>query len=335
MPRKPRIDAPEALHHIIIKGIKKRKIFRDDIDRVNFLERLERILTGTSTSCYAWALIPNHAHLLLQTGAVPIATVMRRLLTGYAVSFNRRHHRHGQLFQNRYKSTICQEEPYLLELVRYIHLNPLRSKTVNDFSELDNYPFTGHSSILGKRLNTWQGSDYVLRYFGEKRGVARRRYKAYVKKGIEKGRRPDLIGGGLIRSMGGWAQVKNLRKGQDRIKGDERILGDSLFVLRVLKASKEQFEHKHMLKARGYSLEQLAMRVAKAFKIAPEEISSPGKYRQAAKARSVFCYWGVRDLGKSATEIAKGLRVSQPAVSIAVKRGEGIVKEMKLKMIEN
>ena len=102
MPRKARIDAPGALHHIIVRGIERRKIFYDDSDRDNFLERLGGVLTETGTPCFAWTLIPNHAHLLLRTGVTPIATVMRRLLTGYAVSFNRRHRRHGQLFQNRY-----------------------------------------------------------------------------------------------------------------------------------------------------------------------------------------------------------------------------------------
>ncbi len=126
MPRKARVDAAGALRHIIIRGIERKKIYRDDGDRNNFLDRLDSILLDTRTQCYAWALIPNHAHLLLRTGLVPIATVMRRLLTGYAVSFNRKYRRHGQLFQNRYKSILCQEDPYLRELVRYIHLNPLR-----------------------------------------------------------------------------------------------------------------------------------------------------------------------------------------------------------------
>jgi REP element-mobilizing transposase RayT len=99
-------------------------VFQDDHDRDNFLQRLSTIATETRTACCAWALIPNHFHLLLKTGETPIATVMRRLLTGYAVSCNRRHHRHGHLFQNRYKSILCQEDAYLLELVRYIRLNP-------------------------------------------------------------------------------------------------------------------------------------------------------------------------------------------------------------------
>ena len=106
MPRKARIDAPGALHHIIVRGIDRRKIFFDDFDRADFLNRLGLMLSESKTPCFAWTLIPNHLHLLLRTGAAPIATVMRRLLTGYAVSFNRRHRRHGHLFQNRYKSIL-------------------------------------------------------------------------------------------------------------------------------------------------------------------------------------------------------------------------------------
>ena len=127
MPRQARIDAPGALQHIIVRGIERKRIFFDDRDRDNFVTRLTTVLPESTARCYAWALIPNHFHLLLCTGNVPMSTVMRRLLTGYAVSFNRRHRRHGQLFQNRYKSILCQQEPYLLELVRYIHLNPLRA----------------------------------------------------------------------------------------------------------------------------------------------------------------------------------------------------------------
>jgi len=147
MPRKARIDAPGALHHIICRGIERRRIFYDNVDKDGFVKRLSAILSDTSTPCYAWALIPNHFHLLLRTGTAPIATVMRRLLTGYAVSFNRRHHRHGHVFQNRYKSILCQENPYLLELVRYIHLNPLRARVVSGLKKLDRYPYSGHPAL--------------------------------------------------------------------------------------------------------------------------------------------------------------------------------------------
>ena len=116
-------------------------IFQDDIDRDDFVGRLAALCTETSTKCLAWTLIPNHFYLLLQTGTIPVATIMRRLLTGYAVRFNRRQGRHGHLFQNRYKSILCQEELYLLELVRYIHLNPLRAGQVNSLEELKVFPY--------------------------------------------------------------------------------------------------------------------------------------------------------------------------------------------------
>ena len=109
---------PGALHHIIVRRIDRSLIFKDDIDRNNFLDRLGGIIQETRTHCFAWALIPNHFHLLLKTGTVPIAALMRRLLTGHAVTFNRRHRRAGHLFQNRYKSILCQQEPYLLEQMK-------------------------------------------------------------------------------------------------------------------------------------------------------------------------------------------------------------------------
>ena len=130
MPRQACIDAPGALHHIIIRGIERTLIFTDDRDRENFLERLSQLLPESQTPCYAWALMSNHAHLLLRTGRVAIASLMRRLLTGYAVSFNKRHRRHGHLFENRYKSILCEEDRYLRQLVAYIHLNPLRAGIV-------------------------------------------------------------------------------------------------------------------------------------------------------------------------------------------------------------
>jgi REP element-mobilizing transposase RayT len=150
MPRQACIDAPGALHHIIIRGIERTLIFTDDRDRENFLERLSQLLPESQTPCYAWALMSNHAHLLLRTGRVAIASLMRRLLTGYAVSFNKRHRRHGHLFENRYKSILCEEDRYLRQLVAYIHLNPLRAGIVEDLAALKAYPFTGHSALMGQ-----------------------------------------------------------------------------------------------------------------------------------------------------------------------------------------
>ena len=334
MPRKARIDAPGALHHIIVRGIERRKIFYDNADRDHFLERLGVVLTETCTPCFAWTLIPNHLHLLLRTGSTPIATVMRRLLTGYAVTFNRRHRRHGHLFQNRYKSILCQEDLYLLELVRYIHLNPLRAGLVKELKELDKFPYCGHSVLMGKNKREWQDDDYILRIYNSKYLKARRRYREYVEKGLADGRRPELVGGGLVRSAGGWSVVKAMRRGLERIKGDERILGEGDFVETVLKAAQENLDRKCQLEAEGYSFDWLVGRVARQLEIEPKDVLAPGKYVQSVKARSLLCYWGTRELGMTTVDLARRLNLAQPTVSQAVIRGQKIAEDQGLSRIE-
>ena len=327
MPRKSRIDAPGALHHIIARGIERRKIFQDDHDRNDFLDRLGNILTETQTQCYAWALIPNHFHLLLRTGSTPISTVMRRLLTGYAGSFNRRHRRYGHLLQNRYKSFLCQEDTYFLELVRYLHLNPLRADLVQDLKQLDTFPYAGHSVVMGKRKKDWQDTDYVLQWFNNRKTLARRRYRDFIKKGIAAGKRPDLVGGGLVRSAGGWSALKVLRNAKVHLKGDERILGDSDFVLQVLKTANETLEQKYRLKAQGMDIEKIAERVADLLDMSPGDVWAQGKYSKIVNARSMLCFWAVRELGVSMSSLASRLKISPRAVSKSVLRGEKIIKQ--------
>ena len=335
MPRKARIDAPGALHHIIVRGIEKRKIFEDDKDRNHFIKRLGDILTEAETPIYAWALIPNHVHLLLKTGLTPIATIMRRLLTGYAVYFNRRHRRYGHLFQNRYKSILCQEELYFRELVRYIHLNPLRAKLVKDIAALDKYAYSGHSAVVGKVKRDWQQVDYVLEFFGKRKFDARKAYRQFVKKGVLQGRRPELTGGGLLRSIGGWVALSALRGEAVRVKGDERILGDSDFVEAVLKEADEQLERRYRLQAEGFDLERVARRVAAVMNISVELVWERSRRPQVVDARDLLCYWGCKELVISKTDLARRLSLTQPAVSIAVRRGEKIARENRYQLTDD
>ena len=327
MPRQARIDAPGAVHHVIVRGIERRKIFRDNQDRDDWIERLGTILDETGTPCFAWSLMSNHVHLLLRTGSVPLATVMRRLLTGYAVSFNRRYRRHGQLFQNRYKSILCQEDPYLKELVRYIHLNPLRVGIVEDMGALDRYAFSGHSTLMGYKERPWQDSSYVLKLFAKREAAARRRYREFVVKGVSEGRRPELVGGGLLRSLGGWRVVKSLRGAGQRIKGDERILGDGDFVTAVLKASRDGLERRAEYHSKGFDFDCLVEYVGKLLGMEVEEVLKAGRYPRTVRARSILLYWAHRELGIPTVDLAKQLNLSQPSVSQSVKRGERLIIE--------
>lgn len=335
MPRTARLDAPGVLHHIIIRGIEGRNIFLENKDREDFLERLEKLLPETKTACYAWAFIPNHAHFLLRTGVVPLSTLMRRLLTGYAVSFNHRRDRHGQLFQNRYKSIVCQEDAYFKELVRYIHLNPIRSGIVSTMEELNRYPYTGHSALMSKQSRVWQDVNYVLGYFSSSARHSQKNYFSFVAKGLKEGRRNDLTGGGLIRSLGGWSEVKKLReKDMHHIMSDERILGDSEFVESVLSYANERYESSYELKRRGYDLDRIAERVAEIYGIEVHHVYSKGKQTQKVKARSLLCYWAVREVGVSLREMARRLEMTAPAIGYAVERGESLAKDNGYRLLE-
>jgi len=333
MPRKSRVDAPGALHHIIARGIEKRRIFEDNTDRDNFLTRLRNILKETETSCYAWSLIPNHFHLLLRTGPTSISTVMKRLLTGYALWYNKRHERSGHLFQNRYKSILCQEDAYLLELVRYIHLNPLRAGIVKNMEELETYPYCGHSVLMAKRKSDWQNTDRVLGLFAQKAGFARRAYRFFVEKGIAQGKRSDLTGGGLLRSAGGWAGVKALKSVNASLKSDERILGDADFVEKVLASANEAMERKYDLKSRGFTLENVAARVAEVLGVSEDDVWASGRSRRIVEARSLLCYWAARELGTSMSSLARKLGISIPAVSKSVIRGEKLARNKNYELL--
>jgi REP element-mobilizing transposase RayT len=319
----------------MIRGIERRVIFRHDRDRQDFLNRLALLLPQTLTQCYAWVLMKNHVHLLLRSGVSGISQLMRRLLTGYAVYFNRRYHRHGHLFQNRFKSIICQEDLYFKELVRYIHLNPVRVKVIGDVRSLNVYQFCGHSVLMGIQKIPWQQSEYVLSCFGETVSEARENYSAYVKSGFNQGRRPELSGGGFIKSLGGWKALKKIgTEDQDRVKSDTRILGDSDFVSRTLAQANEKLDHQYELKSRGYGLTKVEERVMEIFGIKRDVIYSRGRRQQQMQARSLFCHWAVDVLGMSRTEIAKRLGMTQPGVGYAVNRGAQIAQSMKFKPIE-
>jgi REP element-mobilizing transposase RayT len=342
MPRQARLDAPGVLQHVMARGIERRKIFWDDKDRSSFLERLAIILEETQTQCYAWALIPNHFHLLLRIGQTPLSTVMRRLMTGYAVTFNIRHRRSGHLFQNRYKSVVCEEENYLLELTRYIHLNPLRAKLVEDLKSLDKYPWSGHSILIGKQKNPLvpeipsaieedkylaeKTVEDVLRFFGKSLKEARRKYRVFVEKGIKQGRRTDLQGGGLARSAGGDKTGLLGQKEEDKELSDQRILGSGDFVGEVLRAA-NKFEEKRIKKS--IPIDQLAGKITSYFDIKIDDILIKSQKSKISKVRSIICYLAIKEMKYSGTSVGKFLNIRRYSALRCAERGKNILDKDK------
>jgi len=320
MPRAARLDSPGTLHHLIIRGIEKRQIVDDDKDREIFVEKLGQLSTDLETPIYAWALMTNHAHILMRSGPGGLPAFMRKLLTGYAIAYNHRHCRNGHLFQNRYKSIVCEEDSYFKELVRYIHLNPLRAGLVDTTAKLDWYRWSGHSVLMGKRENSWQAWEYVLGWFGAAKKEARKEYRQFVIKGIGLGNQPHLEGGGLIRSAGGWSEVKALRRIGDRQASDERILGNGKFVEEIKRQVDLDRKYRLLSTDRLNNACQLIGALCKERGISVEALKNGSRLRLASKIRSEISDILIQEHGLTFSESARLLGVSASAVAKMILR---------------
>ncbi|MCD6297479.1 MAG: transposase [Deltaproteobacteria bacterium] len=322
MPRQARLDSPGTLHHVIMRGIEKKNIVDDKYDRANMVSRLGKLAEETKTSIYAWALMSNHMHILLKSGPHGLSQFMRRLLTGYAITYNIRHRRHGHLFQNRYKSIVCDEDSYFQELIRYIHLNPLRAKMVKSMSALDRYPWCGHSAVMGRKKVEWQEIDYVLSWFGKKKTIARKAYRRYVQDGIEDGRRDDLVGGGLVRTLGGWSQVLSLRKIKDKVLCDERILGRDEFVERIIAEADKRIIGQTSINERKINAKKKILEVCGKKGVSIEELKGGSRRGRLPEVRAQLSMELVRDYGLTLAETARQLGVSTSAISRIFERNK-------------
>lgn len=320
MPRQARLDKPGALHHIMVRGINKANLFEDNEDKTQFLQRLGQNIIDGKCFVYAWVLMDNHVHILFKSGGYGISTIMRKQLTWYAQYFNRRHKRRGHLFENRYKSILCEEDNYLLALVRYIHLNPLRANMVKTIKELDHYPFCGHRTIIGKAKHPWTDAVYVLSQFGTTRPEGLAGYRKFMREGIGQGHQPELTGGGLLRSLGGWSQVLARRRSGNQEVGDERILGSGDFVQGILKETEERDLRQLKLKRSGMTFEKIITEECRKAGINTQEVMNGVRRRMVSRLREIIAFRGRAELGLSSAEMALHLGVAASSISRLVVR---------------
>jgi putative transposase len=322
MPRQARLDVPGALHHIMVRGINKGDIFDDDQDRARFLERLGDTVSEGQCTVYAWALMNNHGHILFKSGKQGISSVMRKLLTWYAQYYNHRHKRTGHLFENRYKSILCDEDNYLLALVRYIHLNPLRVRIVKTIEELNRHPWSGHRTIIGKATQSWMDVEYVLAQLGNTRRKALHEYRAFMLEGVCQGRIKELTGGGLIRSQGGWSKVLSMQRRGQREDFDERILGGGDFVHTILKEMEETQLRQVKARRSGKTIQKIIEEECKRQGISIIELKGGGKRRKVSDTRAQIAVRSRAELGLTSAAIARHVGVNTSAISRAIDRLE-------------
>jgi REP element-mobilizing transposase RayT len=297
------------------RGIERTKIFPTDTDRADFVERLAGLCRQGHLVVYAWALMPNHFHLLVRTGARPLFRSMKQLLTGYVVNFNRRHKRTGHLFQNRYKSIVVEEDPYLLELTRYIHVNPLRGGPDPRAARVTDLPLDGPRRTPGEGAPGLAGNRHGAGRLRAAPWRASQRYEEFVRDGIPQGRRPDLVGGGLIRSLGGWAQVLSLRRKGSPVASDPRVLGSGKFVEQLLREAASREKETLRFARKVIDLPTLAQHLTAKGDVAGEELQSGIRTRGLVRARRLFCQVAIRGMGYSGAEVARFLGVTTSAVN--------------------
>ncbi len=312
----------------MVRGIERRAIFRNSLDYRDFLSRLARLIPETGVLCYAWALMRNHVHLLLQSGPTPVSTLMHRLLTGYATRYNLRYNRAGHLFQNRYKDILCENEPYFLELVRYIPLNPVRAGLIRTPEELAAYPWTSFSTVMGYEIHPWQAVQPVLERFGSDVDGARKGYRDFLQHAWDQPKQDRLEGGGLIRSLGGIAGALAARACGERQLFDQRILGSGDFVEQVLR--KAEADELQTMRLSTLTLEQLLKEIAGIFGVEPSLVNNLSKVPAVSKAKSLFLYAGATWLKRSLTEMGKLTRISTGASSRAYQRGKDLAAQVGL-----
>ncbi|NTU58637.1 MAG: hypothetical protein HGB00_06930 [Chlorobiaceae bacterium] len=320
MPRGARLDAPGTLHHVIFRGIESGAIFLDDLDRAEFVRRLRELAKATGTTFYAFAMMTNHVHLLLKSGKTGLSTFMRRLLSGYAQYYNRRHLRVGHLFQNRYRSVICEEDAYFTQLVAYIHLNPLKAGIVSSLDELASYLWCGHSVLMGRQVCDWLDRDYSLQFFGSKEGAAKSAYLKFLASEMKIDREDELTGGGLVRSHGGWSNVLSMRRQGLQELGDERILGSGEFVQSILdqaeETSKRQVSGSERIELMRKEIDTVCQRAG----CTAEMLRSGGRRSPLPELRKEIARKFVEELGVSLAETARQIGVTTSAVCVMLQR---------------
>jgi len=288
MARKPRIHYPGATYHVVMRGNARQDIFFDDQDRFRFYLLLQYGAERFGHRIHAFCLMTNHVHLAIQVGDIPLSRIMQNLAMRYTRWVNRKHNRTGHLFQGRYKAILVETESYLLELTRYLHLNPVRAGMVSGPEE---YPWSGHRAYLGVEILPWLSSDWVLGQFTHSLFSARENYRHFVDSARCEGHRPDFHAAPGL---------------------DGRVLGDDGFTERVLAEAGQK-----SLKPIG--IELIVERVTQEYGVSLEDLAAKGKGRQASESRALAALL-VLESGQSLTELGRLVNRDASSLSSAARR---------------
>ena len=286
MARKPRVEFDGAFYHVIVRGNQRQRTFHDDRDRIAYLERIEDYRQRFGFRLYAYVLMSNHVHLLLETKSVALSKVMQGIQASYTQSYNRRHRKVGHLFQGRYKAILCDRNAYLLELVRYIHLNPGRLRDPDDPWR---YRWSSHAAYLGKASAVKVDTQEVLSQFGSRLGAATRAYQGFMKDGMKQGHEEKYY--------------QTL---------DQRFLGDEGFVKEVAQRTKAKEVE---IKGKKVGFAPLLQALCTVRRVESKVLLQAGRQRQWVAVRAQLVYLAREWSGLTAKELAGRLHRDASMIS--------------------
>ncbi len=287
MARKPRVEFEGAVYHVIARGNRRSAVFHDPADYEAYLTRLQRYQQRDRLTCFAYVLMANHVHLLVESSEIPLSRTMQSLQFTYTQYYNRRYHKSGHLFQGRYQAILCDRNAYLLELVRYLHLNPARVRKPSDPWR---YRWSSHGVYLGKSSPVRVSTNIVLQLFHKQVGPARDAYREFLKEGLGQGHRAEYY---------------------DTI--DQRFLGDEQF----LEDIERKTEAKHEISAESPKVpfSQLLPAVASTTGITETSLIQRGKSGDRGKARAFLVFVAHEWSGLSMKTIANHLNRDPSLIS--------------------
>lgn len=301
MARKPRIDFPGALFHVIARGNRRATIFHDADDYTAYLDRLERYRQRDEVTVHAYVLMTNHVHLLVETGDHPLSRTMQALQFTYSQYYNRRYDKSGHVFQGRYQAILCDREAYLLELVRYLHLNPARIRTpLSPWT----YRWSSHAAYVGRSSPVQVNTAAVLGIFHQQVGPARQAYRKFLQEGLAQGH-------------------------QDRFYEtvDRRLLGDEEFIEEADR--KTAATREITVRPQRMAFGSLLTAVATTLGVTPKAILAPGRQRALVPARALFVHLARAWTGLTTRELGRRLQrdpsmISRLAATYAAHPGPAI-----------
>ena len=316
MARKARLVVPGAVYHVMGRCLEQYRLFSDDSDREYFLSLLEKYLQRTGTSCYAWVLMDNHYHFVLRLGERELWELMKPLNMRYAQYHQKKTGRRGPLFMDRYKSIVTQDRNYVQELVRYVHLNPVRAGVCINLTALQRYPWCGHSVLMGTTVRWFQDTRSVLRRFGKDVETSRSAYCKYLESGLKKSGADDAL----------ITLVRRSNEGKEKGRKPHRwVIGDQKYVSSVLEKSEARRLRVSRFEREGGNFDSIEKKICGLFNIHAGVLRTRQRGGKGSDARKVFAYVSARHYQAPVHRVAEHLGVSNGAVSAMVHKGREIV----------